>query len=100
MAKRSSSMQTVHDQKVRQEAQRLRRGGWNVLADLPGYQKPARIGQSGFTPDIEATKRGHRRLVEVETPNSLMTDKGQQSAFRRSAAQRSNTTFDIVVTDK
>jgi len=100
VGKRTSNEQSAHDRKVGQEARRLERGGWNVLADLPNYQKPKPIGQSGFTPDIEATKKGHRKLIEVETPGSLGADKDQQSAFRKSAAQRSNTTFDIVVTDK
>jgi hypothetical protein len=92
-------MQSTHDRRVRQEAERLRRNGWNVRADLPGYRKPYPIGQGGVTPDVEAVKSGRRKLIEVETPNSVKADKDQHSTLCRSAAQKSNTTFKIVVTD-
>ena len=97
--KRSPKQQSAHNTKVRQVARRLNREGWNIKADLPEYDKPSSIGAKKRIPDIEATKRGHRKLVEVETPDSLEKDREQQSTFRRHAAQKPNTTFDIEVAD-
>lgn len=96
--KRSSSKQRSHDQVVRQIAERLARQKWNVKADLPGYSKPNPIGKDKRVPDVEATKHGHRRIVEVETPDTVNKDRKQQQSFRRHAGQKPNTTFDIEVT--
>lgn len=96
---RSPAKQNAHDRMVDQVARRLKGEGWNVKADLPRYEKPSPIGQDRRIPDIEATKRGHRKLIEVETPDSLEKDRAQQSTFRRYAGQKPNTTFNIEVTD-
>ena len=84
MAKRSSSGQSAHDREVLKVVRQLKRDGWDVSADLPAFPKPAPIGAEGRIPDVEAHKRGHRKLVEVETPESLETDRDQQETFRRS----------------
>lgn len=97
--KRSLSRQNTHNQKVREVAVKLTRQGWNVRADIPGYGKPRPIGNERRVPDIETTKRGHRRIVEVETPDTIDRDKKQLEIFRRHAGQKPNTTFDVVVTD-
>lgn len=97
---RKKAKPTAHDRRVKREVTRLRRGGWKVKADLPGHERPAPIGKKNRIPDIEATKPGTRRLIEVETPESLVSDSEQQSTFRRSAAQRNRTTFDVIVTDE
>jgi len=100
MARRSSSEQTRHNRIVRRTAENLKSQGYKVQADLPGYDQPDPIGKYGFVPDVTATKNRRTKLIEVETPSSVNRDKKQQAAFRRSAAQRPNATFDIVVTDK
>jgi hypothetical protein len=100
MARRSKKSKSAHDRKVRSEANKLRKAGWNVKADLPGFERPKPIGKYGFIPDIEATKRGGRRIIEVETLDSLKADREQHSAFRRSAAQRKNTSFRVKVAGK
>ena len=97
--KRTPTKQSTHNQKVKEVATKLTRQGWNVKAAVPGYNRPSPIGKAGKIPDIEATKRGRRKLIEVETPDSLGRDKTQQTTFRRHAGQKPNTTFDIVVTD-
>ena len=97
--KKSKGGQSAHDQKVKQIANRLKRENWKVKANVPGQAKPHPIGKDQRVPDIEASKGGRRRIIEVETPDSLKKDKAQQSTFRRHAAQKSNTTFDIKVTD-
>ena len=94
------SQPTNHDKRVMREVRRLERAGWKVKADLPGHERPAAIGRKNRIPDIEATKPGTRKLIEVETPESLASDSKQQSTFRRSAAQRNRTTFELFVTDE
>ena len=93
MARRSPKKQSEHDRKVRQSANRLKREGWEVQADLPGHDQPDPIGKDKRIPDIVATKAGAKRIVEVETAESMETDKKQQETFRRSAAQQKRTRF-------
>lgn len=88
-----------HDRTVKREAIELKKEGWNVKADLKGFEQPDPIGRSGRIPDIVATKRGHRKIIEVETPTSVVKDKEQLSTFRRHAAQKPNTTFEVIETD-
>jgi len=97
--KRSGRGQSIHDSRVRQISRKLTKENWKVKADLPGYDRPNAIGEKKRIPDIEAVKRGHRKLIEVETPESLEKDREQQSTFRRHAGQKPNTTFDIDVTN-
>ena len=99
MAKRSKRGQAKHDAKVRQEANRLRRQGWDVQADLPGFDRPDPIGRDKKTPDIRATKRGAERIVEVETPDTVDKDRDQHGTFRRRVGHRPRSTFEIVETD-
>ena len=96
--KRFPNGQSAHDRKVRQIERKLTSQGWNVRADLPGYKKPTPIGKCKRVPDIEATKCGHRKIIEVETPDTVEMDSKQQATFRRHAGQKPNTTFDIEVT--
>ena len=97
--KRSGKGQSAHDKKVQQIARKLTNQNWRVKADISGYDKPSPIGKDKRRPDIEATKQGHRRLIEVETPDSLTKDKKQQSTFRRHSGQKPGTSFDIQVTN-
>ena len=92
--------ETKHNKAVRKVANDHKKNGYNVHADIPGFKKPAGIGKDNRIPDVVATKNGRTKIVEVETPTSLRTDKKQQSTFRRSAAHRKNTTFHTEVTSK
>lgn len=98
MRKRADKEQTTHDRKVRQIARGLKKEGYTVKADVRGYERPSPIGRSRRRPDIEATKSGVRKIIEVETPTSLGTDKEQLKTFIRHAAHKKRTTLDIVVT--
>lgn len=69
-----------------------------MKADLLGFDRPAPIGKYGRIPDIEAVKGRRRELVEVETPETLKSDKDQQATFRRHAAHKGDTKFRIEVT--
>lgn len=95
MAKRKPQQQTKHDRKVRKRAQELKNQGWDVQADLPGFDRPDLIGNDKRVPDIQARKAGAERLIEVETPETMGSDKKQQETFRRSAAQKPRTTFQV-----
>ena len=63
---------------------------------MRGYEEPGEI--AGYVPDIIATKRGHTKIVEVETPETWASHQKQIEAFRRHAAQKPNTYFQELVT--
>jgi len=95
MTKRSSFGQNKHNAKVKQIAEGLRRKGWNVKADIGGFERPAPIGKNGKIPDIVAKKRGAKKIIEVETPETMGKDKEQHETFRRSAAHQHRASFEI-----
>lgn len=99
MAKRSPARQTKHDTRVSQIAKQLQKQGYAVKADLSGYARPTPTGKDKRRPDIEATEGAKRKIIEVETPDTVERDKKQHTTFRRSAAQRGNTTFEIEVAE-
>lgn len=96
---RSNRSQAKHDQRVKKEARKLERQGFEVQADISGFAKPETIG--GYRPDVVAKKGRQRKIVEVETPESVDSarDVGQQQAFRRAAQRSANTSFRREVTD-
>lgn len=93
MAKRSKTSQSKHDTEVRKIARDLKNKGYDVKADVKGFSQPNTVG--GYRPDVVATKGKQRKIVEVETTESVSStrDKAQQSAFRSAAARSKNTTF-------
>jgi Holliday junction resolvase len=95
--KRSKKGQAKHDNRVRTIAERYRRKGCEVKADIRRFPKPKPIGKSRRIPDIVATCGRKIYIFEVETPETLETDRDQQSTFRRSASQRTNTIFAVVL---
>lgn len=95
MAKRTKKNQTAHDKGVQAQARKLDQDGWEVHADVSGWPNPPTI--NGRIPDVYATKRGSRRIVEVETDPD--EDQKQHETFRRHAGQKHNTRLDIVVVD-
>jgi hypothetical protein len=99
MARRSKKGQERHDGAVRREANRLMKAGWNVQADIAGFDQPDPIGKEGRIPDIRATKSGAERLIEIETPDTIEKDKDQHATFRRRASHRPRSSFEIIETD-
>jgi hypothetical protein len=97
---RSKRSHATHDKKVRQEVNKLKKQGFDVSADLPGFPQPKVIG--GYRPDIIAQKGKQRKIIEVETSDSKdnARDKGQQKAFRQAANRSDNTTFRRTISDK
>ncbi len=97
---RSKRSQSKHDTEVRRTASGLERRGYDVKADVKGFPQPGTIG--GYRPDVVATKGGERKIVEVETPDSVGSarDQKQQAAFRQAANRSAKTTFTRKVTKK
>jgi len=98
MKKGKTKEQTSHDRKVSRLATRLEKEGYRVKASVGRRPSPDPIGRSKRIPDITATKRGKTKVIEVETPRSLKSDKSQLTTFARHAASKKNVSFDIVVT--
>lgn len=88
----------THDNRVRREVAKLNSERWDIQADLPGYESPDPIGKDNRVPDILATKGNKVKIIEVETPDTVDSHKDQQATFRRSAAQRQNAEFELIVT--
>lgn len=97
---RSKKNKTQHDKKIADIAKKLQDQGYEVQADVSGFAQPDTIG--GYRPDINATKGSKRRIIEVETPDSVNSSRDvmQQKAFQQAAKRNQNTTFKRVVTDK
>ena len=90
-------MSSKHDKEVRKIAKKLEKEGWRVKADLPSYEKPSPIGKYKRIPDIEATKPGSRRIIEVEGET---VDEEQIRSFQQSAKMRPTTKFILKKTKK
>jgi hypothetical protein len=90
---RNQHSQTKHDDKVKEIAQDFLKKGFRVKADLDGFERPGLI--HGCQPDIIAFKDGQRKIVEVETEETVKSDRdlNQQQAFREEADNDTNTTF-------
>ena len=90
---RTKQEQSKHDAKVEQIAKNLQKQGYKVAADVKGFKQPDTMG--GVRPDVVATKPGERKIIEVETPQSVDSarDKRQQEQFKKIAAGSKKTTF-------
>jgi len=95
---RSRKSQSKHDAKVLSIARKLERQGFDVKADIRGYEQPNTI--RGFRPDVVGTKGHQRKIHEVETKDSVDSarDQKQQKAFRQAADQSKNSTFKRTIT--
>jgi len=90
---RTKKSQSKHDALVREIARELKKKGFDIAADVRGFPTPDTIG--GSRPDVVARKGKARKIVEVETPDSVGStrDAEQQRAFRAAAKRAKNTTF-------
>lgn len=95
---RSKRSQSKHNSQVRKDVEKLVTQGFEVKADIPGYQQPNTIG--GYRPDYVATKGLKRIIGEVETGDSVDSarDQKQQKAFQQVAKRSKNTSFRRKVT--
>lgn len=83
--KRTHDKQMNHDICVEKKATELKNEGYMVEADLEGWPKPPQI--EGYIPDIFAhvRKTNVTRICEVETEETINTDREQWMAFKRYA---------------
>ena len=95
---RQKRNQAAHDSRVSALANSLVDQGWEVQADLPNFDQPDPIGNDERIPDIFATQGNQTKIIEVETPGTVNSHQDQHSTFRRSAAQRENAEFELIVT--
>ncbi len=93
MTQRSKRSQARHDAAVRKIAKGFEQRRYEVKADVSGFQRPDTLG--GYRPDVVAIKGRERKIVEVETPESVDSarDLKQQQAFTKAAKRSVQTTF-------
>jgi hypothetical protein len=73
-SKQTKEKTSIHDACVREVAEEMKMHKWEVHADLPGFEKPDKIGT--FTPTLTATKPGcMKRICEVVTEDMFKGDK-------------------------
>lgn len=92
--RRPAREQSRHDEAIRRSAAQYKARGYNVQADVPGYKRPDAVG--GRRPDLIVRKGRDKKIIEVETPNTLSSDRAQQQALRR-GAERMGADFRVVV---
>ena len=81
--KRTPEKKMDHDICVERKANELKNEGFLVEADLEGWPKPPEI--EGYIPDIFACvrKTNITRIYEVETEETIVTDREQWMTFKR-----------------
>ena len=80
MPKRTKIGQKKHDNTVLKSAEWYENQGFKVKADLPGWEKPKKIG--GFIPDLIAKKGKKEIIKEIETKDTNNKDVEQHKAFK------------------
>ena len=66
--------QANRDACVREIAEEMKKGNWEVKADVAGFEKPTKIGE--FLPTLQAEKKGcMRRICEVVTEDMFEGDR-------------------------
>ena len=91
MNKRTKIGQKKHDEGVLRSAEWYKKHGFTTKADLPGWNKPKKIG--GFIPDLIAKKGKKEIILEVETKNTDESDADQQKAFKKYSKREEERTF-------
>ena len=74
MTQKKPEQTDTHDACVREIAEEMKKDKWHVTADLPGFDKPSKIGS--YVPDILAKKNGcMNRICEVVTEEMFEGDR-------------------------
>jgi hypothetical protein len=97
LGKRTPERQNDHDKCVKAIATKWKDEGWSVKADLEGWEKPSEIG--GYIPDIEALK-SITRICEVETEETLESDKDQWETFKDYCDEHSGYSFWLYIAEE
>lgn len=73
-SKQAKEKPSVQEACVREVAEEMKKDKWEVHADLPGFEKPDKIGP--YIPTLTATKPGcMKRICEVVTEEMFQGDK-------------------------
>lgn len=91
MNKRTKIGQKKHDESVLKSAEWYKKHCFITKADLPGWDKPKKIG--GFIPDLIAKKGKKEIILEVETKDTDKLDADQQKAFKKYSKREEERTF-------
>ena len=84
-------------EKTKQIAREYKEQGYEVLADLPGYEPPFSI--SGFVPDLIARTEDTVVIVEVKSSLSPQIKKDAIKQFAYYIKKHPNTRLDLIVTN-
>lgn len=97
---RSEEEKSKHNDMVEKMAKEYNRKGYDVDADLEGWNRPKTI--DGVRPDIRARKGGHETAVEVETPGTVGSkrDQKQHTSFKDWCKNNSKKHYRRIVTKK
>jgi hypothetical protein len=96
MSKKKQAEPIQHESCVREVAEAMKKDQWDVKADLPGFEKPAKIGE--FKPDVVATKKGClSRICQVVTEDMFEGDKQRYLEVKNYCAEYD---FHFYVIDK
>lgn len=97
---RNKKSQAKHDKEVRRQAKKYKSKGYDVKADIPGYENPETI--YGKRPDLIVEKKGHETAIEIETPDSVDSarDKKQQRAFKNWRNRKTTRHYKRIITEK
>ncbi len=86
------------DSTVTTWAKRLRRKGYDVMADIEGFSKPYTI--RGYIPDILAMRGAKVKIIEVETHRSYRKDINQRKVLKRFASLDKDMSFETIMVKK
>lgn len=89
MPKRTKTGQSKHDKAVLGSVKWYEGQGYKIKADLPGHEKPKKIG--GYIPDLIAKKGKKEIIIEIETKDTIKQDSDQHQAFREYVARNKRT---------
>lgn len=97
---RSDEEKSEHNNMVEKIAKEYKRKGYDVDADLEGWDPPKNIG--GVRPDIRARRGGHETPLEVETPGTVSSkrDQKQHKSFKDWCKDNSKKHYRRIVTKK
>lgn len=93
----SKLSENLEKKKTAQIAEQYRRLGYQVYANLPGYDRPPAFEQ--VTPDLVAKKGRETIIIEVKTSDSAKRHKKQLDQLARYAKEMPGVRFDLVMTN-
>ncbi len=89
--------ESIEKRKIAQLARKYRAKGYEVLAELPGYEPPYQI--RGFRPDLIVKKGDETIVMEVKTSDSIKKTKDALAEFARYVKGVPGARFDLVMTN-